>query len=82
MGKRHIYTLFMVMALSSAVISCTEKTDLRSSGEYKEYIAVDATLTDRADRPQRVILTKTVPYFGDAEDHEPRRHYIRLRESC
>lgn len=69
MGKRHSYILFIAMTAIWAVISCTEKTDLRSSGEYKEYIAVDATLTDRADRPQRVILTKTVPYFGDAEDH-------------
>ena len=58
--------------LSAALVllaAGTEKTDLRSDGEYNEYLAVDATLTDRPDRPQQVILSRTVPYFGEAEEH-------------
>ena len=43
--------VFLAIALLAA---CTEKTDLRSEGEYNEYLAVDATLTDRAEDAQRV----------------------------
>ena len=58
--------VFLAIALLAA---CTEKTDLRSEGEYNEYLAVDATLTDRAEDAQRVYLSRTVPYFGEAGDH-------------
>jgi len=67
--RRNLIYIVSAVILGAAFTCCTEKTDLRSSGEYKEYVAVDATLTDRADRPQKVTLTKTVPYFGDAKDH-------------
>lgn len=53
----------------AVLVACTEKTDLRSEGEYNEYLAVDATLTDRPEDPQRVFLSRTVPYFGEAGDH-------------
>lgn len=59
---------FIIWALA-VLAACTEKTDLRSEGEYNEYLAVDATLTDRAEDPQRVYLSRTVPYFGEAGDH-------------
>jgi len=61
--------IILSTVLLLTVISCTEKTDLRSDGEYNEYLSVEAILTDRADRPQRVILSRTVPYFAD-EDEE------------
>ena len=52
------------MAALSA-ISCSEETDLRSKGEHQEIITVEAVITDRADRPQQVIISKTIPYFED-----------------
>ncbi|MBR1406875.1 MAG: DUF4249 domain-containing protein [Bacteroidales bacterium] len=58
-----------ILAALLALAACTEKTDLRSEGEYNEYLAVDATLTDRADQPQQVLLSRTVPYFGEAGNH-------------
>ena len=61
--------LALLTAALALLAACTEKTDLRSDGEYTEYLAVDATLTDRPDRPQQVVLSRTVPYFGDAEAH-------------
>ena len=61
--------LFIGLLALASMAACTEKTDLRSEGEYDEYLAVDATLTDRADRPQRVLLSRTVPYFGEAGTH-------------
>ncbi|MBR1927402.1 MAG: DUF4249 domain-containing protein [Bacteroidales bacterium] len=45
--------------------ACSEETDLRSKAEHYERLAVEAILTNREDRPQRVVLTKTVPYFGE-----------------
>ena len=63
MMKRYI----AILVFAAVLLSCTEKTDLRSSGEYDEYLTVEAILTDRADRPQRVTLSRTVPYFGDDE---------------
>lgn len=47
--------------------SCSEETDLRSKGEHYERLAVEAILTNKADRPQRVILTKTVAYFDNSD---------------
>ena len=49
-----------------AATACSEETDLRSRGEHQEFISVEALLTDRADRTQKVILSKTVPYFENA----------------
>lgn len=61
--------LGLIIWALAVLVACTEKTDLRSEGEYNEYLAVDATLTDRPEDPQRVFLSRTVPYFGEAGDH-------------
>ena len=47
--------------------ACTELVDLRSRSDYRDYLCVQAILTDRADRPQRVILSRTVSYFEDED---------------
>lgn len=53
--------------LGLVVVCCTEETRLQSVTGYRERLAVEAVLTDQADRPQRVVLTRTVPYFSDAD---------------
>lgn len=54
------YLLFSFLLLLGA---CTEEIDMRSRSDYHDYLAVQATLTDRADQPQQVILSRTISYF-------------------
>ena len=56
-----LYILFAIMA-----VACSEETGLRSKDEHYERLAVEALITDQADRPQRVLLNKTIPYFEEA----------------
>ena len=46
-------------------VACSEETDLHSDGVHYERLAVEALITDRADRQQRVLLNKTIPYFDE-----------------
>ena len=43
--------------------ACTERVDLQSRSDYHDYLAVEATLTDRPEDPQRIILSRTISYF-------------------
>ena len=43
--------------------ACTEKVDLQSRSDYHDYLTVEATLTDRAEDAQQVILSRTISYF-------------------
>ena len=61
--KRIIILIFICSALLP--IACSEETDVRSEGGHYERIAVEAILTDQSDRPQRVLLSKTIPYFEE-----------------
>jgi len=56
MRKRLIPLLLILCA-------CTERVDLQSRSDYHDYLAVEATLTDQADDPQQVILSRTISYF-------------------
>lgn len=56
------YSILFLLALAAA---CTEKIDLESASDYHDYLAVEATLTDQADRPQRVVLSQSISYFED-----------------
>lgn len=64
--KRFGLLIFISAAL--AAVACSEETDLRSKGEHFERLAVEAVITDQADRPQKVILSRTVPYFENAAE--------------
>ncbi len=57
--------LGILITLVWAVIACSEETGLRSSDDHLERLAVEAVLTDKGDRPQRVYLSTTVPYFEE-----------------
>ena len=63
------FNLIIFICALLAAVACSEETDLRSKGEHFERLAVEAVLTDQADRPQRVILSKTVPYFENAAEN-------------
>ena len=55
------FNLIIFICALLAAVACSEETDLRSKGEHFERLAVEAVLTDQADRPQRVILSRTLP---------------------
>ena len=57
--RKYLLPLMLLLA------ACSEKIDLKSASDYHDYLAVEATLTDRADRPQQVILSRTISYFED-----------------
>lgn len=55
--KKFLFPLLLLLA------ACTEKVDLRSRSDYHDYLAVEATLTDRPDLPQQVIISRSISYF-------------------
>ena len=54
---------YLLPLLAFILCACTEKVDLRSRSDYHDYLAVEATLTDRPEDPQRITLTRTISYF-------------------
>ena len=52
-----------LLPLLLLLCSCMEKVDLQSRSDYHDYLAVEATLTDRPEDAQRVILSRTISYF-------------------
>lgn len=62
---RHILLLaLLILVLPSA---CSEEIIISSDSDYEDYLAVEALLTDRPDYPQRILLSKTIPYFEDMD---------------
>ena len=55
--RKYLLPLLLILC------ACTEKVDLRSRSDYHDYLAVEATLTDRPEDAQQVILTRTISYF-------------------
>lgn len=54
---------YLIALLLPFLAACTEKVDLCSRSDYHEYLAVEATLTDRSEDPQRITLSRTISYF-------------------
>ena len=52
-----------LIPLLAILCACTEKVDLQSRSDYHDYLAVEATLTDRPEDPQQVILSRSISYF-------------------
>ena len=52
-----------LLPLLLILCACTEKIDIQSRSDYHDYLAVEATLTDRPEDPQRIILSRTISYF-------------------
>ncbi len=54
---------YLLPLLACILCACTEKVDLRSRSDYHDYLAVEATLTDRPEDLQQIILSRTISYF-------------------
>ena len=52
-----------LLPILAILCACTEKVDLRSRSDYHDYLAVEATLTDRPEDPQQIVLSRTISYF-------------------
>ena len=59
MRKIHLFLLLMILC------SCTERIDVRSRSDYHDYLAVQAILTDQANQPQQIILSRSISFFHD-----------------
>ncbi len=53
---------YLLPLLACILCACTEKVDLRSRSDYHDYLAVEATLTDRPEDPQQIVLSRTISY--------------------
>ena len=60
MTRKRILPLLLLLPL---LFACTERIDLQSRSDYHDYLAVEATLTNRPEDPQRVILSRSISYF-------------------
>ena len=56
----------LILPILLLLCACTERIDLQSRSDYHDYLAVEATLTDRPEDPQRVILSRSISYFHHA----------------
>ena len=54
---------YLFPLLACILCACTEKVDLRSRSDYHDYLAIEATLTDRPEDPQQIVLSRTISYF-------------------
>ena len=55
--RKYLLPLLLILC------ACTEKIDLQSRSDYHDYLTVEATLTDRPEDPQQIILSRTISYF-------------------
>ena len=55
--RKYLIPLLLILC------GCTERIDLQSRSDFHDYLAVEATLTDRPEDPQQVILSRTISYF-------------------
>ena len=65
MRKRGTSPALLLLSLLTLLAACTEVIDVRSKSYLQDCLAVEATLTNRADRPQRIILSRSFSYFKD-----------------
>ena len=58
--------LSVLASLGLVVLSgCSEEMDVHTRSMDRCYLVVEAMLTDRADKPQTVLLTESVDYFEE-----------------
>ena len=69
-----------LLPLLLILYACTEKVDLRSRSDYHDYLAVEATLTDRPEDPQQVILTRTISYFRNENQPKVSGASVKVNE--
>ena len=60
--------LSALLCLCIALLSgCSEEVDVHTRSMDRCYLVVDAMITDRADKPQRVLLTESIDYFEEEQ---------------
>ena len=60
--------LSVLLCLGIALLSgCSEEVDVHTRSMDRCYLVVDAMITDRADKPQRVLLTESIDYFEEEQ---------------
>ena len=60
--------------------ACTEKVDLRSRSDYHDYLAVEATLTDRPEDPQQIVLSRSISYFHNESQPMVRGASVKVND--
>ena len=60
--------LSLLLCLGIALLSgCSEEVDVHTRSMDRSYLVVEAMITDRADKPQRVVLTESIDYFEEEQ---------------
>ena len=60
--------------------ACTEKVDLRSRSDYHDYLAVEATLTDRPGDPLQIVLSRSISYFHNESQPMVRGASVKVND--
>ena len=56
---------WMLCCCVALLAGCNEEIEVHTKSMDRTYLVVEAMLTDRADEPQRVLLTESVDYFHE-----------------
>ena len=72
--RKYLIPLLLILC------GCTEKVDLQSRSDYHDYLAVEATLTDRPEDPQQVILSRTISYFHNESQPMVRGASVKVND--
>ena len=57
------YSLVLLTAAIVVLAGCNEKVDVHTKSMDRTFLVVEAMLTDRADEPQKVTLSRSIDYF-------------------
>lgn len=58
----------LILCFSVAMLGgCSEEVDVHTRSMDRSYLVVEAMLTDRADSPQKVMLTESIDYFEEEQ---------------
>ena len=71
---------YLLPLLAFILCACTEKVDLRSRSDYHDYLAVEATLTDRPEDPQQIVLSRSISYFHNESQPMVRGASVKVND--
>ena len=70
----------LILPILLLLCACTEKVDLRSRSDYHDYLAVEATLTDRPEDPQQIVLSRSISYFHNESQPMVRGASVKVND--
>lgn len=59
----HRYLSLLVCLCLTVLAGCSEEVNVHTRNMDRTYLVVEAMLTDRANQPQKVLLTESIDYF-------------------